>query len=240
MKAIKRSRDVIYISGNLEEKSFCSSGIEFSEFMSSVVEPPENLILLKHNFDNVRFNMHTRFEFVTQHEIEELLNDNVYAYGDFCWVDFLNEEALNRLTDDEIAELLFFGHLARPLHTLPKHRFAYYAHDDGWFNKLYVSRLEDYKSILLNTLKAKVLAFTGILTTDLPADILKALMDSTERGLLINFAKILRSQAVLRLPLIEVGHFRDMDELFTASRSIQMYRNWLEYSNKTWRLIAEE
>lgn len=136
-------RDLIYVNGKEHyDQCFYSYGIEFYEFMSCVPHRPENLILLKHQFEDARRNIHSGFDYVTSQEIDGLTEDDVYGYGDFCWVDVQKEEDLDRLTKLQIAELLTFAHLAEPLHVTPKARFAYYAHDDGWFNKLYVSDLE--------------------------------------------------------------------------------------------------
>lgn len=157
----KKIRDLIYVSRDQQSNCFYSYGIEFHEFMDSVKNRPENLILLKHNFDNPRWNGHSRFDYVTKEEIHELIEDDVYNYGDFCWVDFSKEEDLDTLTNTEIAELLFFRHLARPLHAIPKVRFAYYAHDDGWFNKLYVTDLDDYEMLLSQVIVSKLQKVTG-------------------------------------------------------------------------------
>jgi hypothetical protein len=48
-------RDLIYVSGNTEDKIFYSYGIEFREFMNSYQDKPESLVLLKDNFDNATF-----------------------------------------------------------------------------------------------------------------------------------------------------------------------------------------
>ena len=38
-----------------------------------------------------------------------------HGYGDFCWIDFEEEEALNELPSQAIAELLYLGHLKEHL-----------------------------------------------------------------------------------------------------------------------------
>jgi hypothetical protein len=82
----RKARDLVYVSGNVDEKLFYSHGIEFREFVESCEERPKNLILMKHNFDNAQWNFRTRLHYVSNDEIDNLIEDDVYRYGDFCWV----------------------------------------------------------------------------------------------------------------------------------------------------------
>ncbi|WP_442600735.1 hypothetical protein [Paenibacillus sp. KN14-4R] len=233
-------RDLIYVScSDLNSKCFYSYGIEFYEFMSCVHNKPENLILLKHNFDNAQWNPHTRFDYVTSKEISELIEDNVYGYGDFCWVDYNNEEDLDKLTKFQIAELLFFSHLAKPLREIPMIRFAYYAHDDGWFNKLYVSLLEDYKVILSRTITLKLHKLTKRSFVEMPNNIAKVLLESALEGLLIDLSKITKSKTDIKIPIAAVGHYTDMDKVYNFKEEITEYKVWLVYSKKTWKFFRE-
>lgn len=240
MKKKQNIRDLIYVNGNdFDSKCFYSYGIEFYEFMSCVHNRPENLILLKHNFDNAQWNPHSRFDYVTSQEISELIDDNVYGYGDFCWVDFNNEEDLDKLTKLQIAELLYFGHLAKPLHDIPKVRFAYYAHDDGWFNKLYVTMLEDYEMILSRTITSKLHKLTRRSIVDIPNDITGVLLESTKEGLFIDLSNIKKSKSEIKIPITAVGHYTDMDKVYDLKNEITDYKVWLVFSKKTWKLVRE-
>ena len=66
--------------------------------------------------------------------------ENIYSWGNFAWADYA-APLVPPMTDDELAELLFFAHRGRPLHriALPslRNNFLGYAHDDGWFLQLY-------------------------------------------------------------------------------------------------------
>lgn len=234
-------RDLIYVSGNeFDHKCFYSYGIEFREFMSCVEQRPENLILLKHNFDNAILNLHSRFEYVTAQEINELIDDDVYGYGDFCWVDIDTVEALDTMSKQQIAELLYFGHLAKPLHEIPKVRFAYYAHDDGWFNKLYVTELADYEHILSKILVLKLKGITGRAFADIPANISKVLLEATKEGLFIDLLKLKQSKAEVMIPLTAVGHYRDMDKVYELRSEMMDCKIWLVYSEDNWKLVRSE
>lgn len=240
MKKKKNIRDLIYVNGNeYANKCFYSYGIEFYEFMSSVEHRPENLILLKHKFDNTQLNLASRFEYTTTQEIDELIEDDVYGYGDFCWVDFNKEEDLDNLSSLQIAELLYFGHLAKPLHVIPKHRFAYYAHDDGWFNKIYVSELLDYELILSNVMTFKLKRFTRKQITPIPSDISKTLLEISKEGLFIDFSKMEINILEIRIPFTVIGHYMDMDKVYDLKDEITDYNTWLVQKNKEWMIINE-
>jgi len=241
MKKLKLNvRNFIYVNGmDYNNNCFYSSGIEFNEFMSCINNRPENLILLKHSFFNAHRNADSRFDFVTSQEINELINDNVYSYGDFCWVDFNTLEDLDRMSDLQIAEFLFFGHMAKPLYSIPNSRFAYYAHDDGWFNKLYVTQIEDYQVMLSRVITHKLRSITKRSYIEIPLDVSEHIIHLTREGLLIDFAKVQKSKIGVMLPITIVGHDTDMDNIIKLKDEISEYKIWLEYSRKAWKLIVE-
>jgi hypothetical protein len=241
MKKKKKIRDLIYVSSE-HQNNYCfySYGIEFHEFMNCVHNRPENLLLLKHNFDNPLWNPHSRFDYVTKQEINELIDDYVYGYGDFCWTDFSKEEDLNALSNTQIAELLFFSHLARPLQNVPKVRFAYFAHDDGWFNKLYVTDLHDYEILLSKVIILKLQELTGRKFENIPEEISSVLLESTKDGLFIDLSKAIKSSVEFKIPITAIGHYTDMDKVYDFREEIRDYKVWLVYSKKLWKLINED
>src|SRR5699024_6941087 len=116
-------------------------GIEFKEFIEVNKDYIPNLLLLKHQFDQAHFNLRTGLEYVDQERLAKLQTEDVYSYGDFCWLDFEEDINLEQLEGQEIAELLYMGHFKDHLH-LPfyeklNNQFVYLAHDDGWYNKVY-------------------------------------------------------------------------------------------------------
>ncbi|WP_435164186.1 hypothetical protein [Paenibacillus glycanilyticus] len=240
MRNRKKIRDMIYVSRPNSLNCFYSYGIEFHEFMNCMDKRPENLLLLKHHFDSAQWNMHSRFDYVTEQEIEELMEDNIYGYGDFCWVDFSKESDLDALSAADIAELLYFAHLAKPLHAIPKERFAYFAHDDGWFNKLYVTDLNDYKILLAKIIVSKHKRLTGKQMNDIPMDIASMLLEYTGGGLIIDLARITMGTKEIAIPLSQIGHYTDMDHVCEMRAEISDYKAWLVYSNKSWKLIKTD
>ncbi|MFK4998592.1 hypothetical protein ACI2OX_18625 [Bacillus sp. N9] len=84
--------------------------------------------------------------------LPSLLTEDVYSYGDFCWLDFEEESDLNSLSGQEIAEILYLGHfkdhLASPFYEKISNHVVYLAGDDGWFNKTYYRSWDYFYAML--------------------------------------------------------------------------------------------
>jgi hypothetical protein len=152
-----------------------------------------------------------------------------------------NENVFDKLNDNDIAELLFFAHLARPLNRVIiskiMNRFAYYSHDDGWFNKLYVRSFQDYETILVNVIINKLQKITNRRIAALPANISSYLLESTVEGLFIDFSRITKNRTEIRLPIALIGHHTDMDKVYNFKNENSSNKVWLEYSKKTWKVV---
>lgn len=235
-------RDLIYVNGLLEEQVFYSHGIEFREWIAASPAKPELLVLLKHQHELADWHLQTRLDYVTSADLADLLADDVYGYGDFCWVDLNGEEALDTLDDAALAELLLFGHQARPLHREAlfaiMSRYAYYAHDDGWFNKLYVKSLADYQSLLSGVIGSKAEVLTGRAWPALPVEIGSLLLERTAHGLLLDFAGLTVGMERLAIPLAEIGAYTDMDAVFDLRGNGVLGPLCLECDGETWRLVS--
>jgi hypothetical protein len=231
----KSTRDLIYVNGqDMDTQYFYSYGIEFNEFMSSVPHRPEHLILLKHNFEQVQINPHSRLEYVTSEGIDTLMNEDVYDYGDFCWVDFNNEEEHTKLTGTQIEEMLHFADTSFPLHEIPKERFAYFAHDDGWFNKIYVTYLEEYQVMLSQVIVLKVHRLMGRFVDNIPCEISSKLLQYTREGLFMDFAKITKNKHELKIPVALIGCSTNMDKVYDHRDVLAEYNMWLVHTRNGW------
>ncbi len=227
-------RDLVYIHLNESSQYVISYGIEFSEFARSLPRPLNDLLLLKHRFDDGEFNRHTLLEYVPREKIGKLLNDNIYSYGAFCWVDFEEVEGLNELTGQEIAELLFLGHrkqhLKMPFYQKLGNRYVYLSHDDGWFTKNYYRHLNDFYRMMSNVISLK-LAELKIEKTLLGVrkkrvyppvniEIILALSKFMREGAVLSLKNIVQNRLRIELPLWVMGDFDSMDDMFDEFKHV--------------------
>ncbi|KHD84243.1 hypothetical protein [Heyndrickxia ginsengihumi] len=234
MKNHAGNRGLIYVHTNEVNHYVLSYGIEFREFYHAFPKLT-NLLLLRHQFDSGMFNLHTLFEYVDEETVDRLVEDDVYRYGDFCWIDFEDEEGLDLLEGYEIAELLYLSHikhhLRMPFYRKLNNRFVYLAQDDGWFNKTYYRSMDDFYKMLgdvislrINEIKGdKSLLFARRKKKNLPpvpVEVLTPFITSMKEGMLISLDNSLQTRAQIEIPVWIIGDFHDMDEMYEEYLSI--------------------
>jgi len=140
----------------LEQHFIVASGIEFKD-VADHVALSSGLLFLCHRIDDAKFDKISRFTFIEKSAILGLSDENIYSWGDFCWVDY-NCDNFPEISNQEIAELLYFGHKAEPFDKIQtpslNNRYLFYAHDDGWFTKIYYKNWNDIDVLI------RSLAFT--------------------------------------------------------------------------------
>lgn len=220
-------RNIIYLHLNEEEDFIVSSGIEFYEFMDSLKEKISNILLLKHRFEAGYFHMHSLFEYVPKEIQSSLIEDDVYGYGDFCWIDFIDEDNLDDLSEIEISQLLYLGHkkmhLQRPFYKLLNNSFVYLAHDDGHKNKIYFKQISDLDILLRNCIPQKLShlkvekTFLGLKKQKeyptIQAEVFPLLRNAMLEGIVISLQDLVQTRTKIEIPIIIVGDYMDMDEM---------------------------
>lgn len=135
-------RDYLYVWHQPETKRLLLSGVVFADLLPEL-QGVGGLLLVRHQFDNARRDRHTQSDFVSSDQFPDLVADNIYGYGDFCWADYGAAVELEKLTDRSIAEIAFFRQVLRPLRNVEvgglQNRFLAYSHDDGWYLRLFYS-----------------------------------------------------------------------------------------------------
>ncbi len=227
-------RDLIYVHVNQADQYVISYGIEFDEFAAAFSGSLNHLLLLKHRFDDADFNMHTLLEYCPKERIKKLAAEDVYGYGNFCWIDFMEEEVLNELTGQEIAELLFLGHhkqhLKLPFYNKLGNRFVYLAQDDGWFNKTYYRSFQDFYQLLSVVIAVKIehlkleKSLIGIRKKkaypQVNKEILLSLSSFFKEGVCISIKDAVQQKGRIELPLWVIGDFDNMDDMYEEYEQI--------------------
>lgn len=234
-KQVHDIRDLIYIHHNNLDQYVISYGIEFKEFISSCSTNLNYLLLLKHQFNDAEFNMHTLLEYVPKDKIAKLTNEGVYSYGNFCWLDFAEVEGLNELNGQEIAELLYLGHLKQhlkqPFYQKLSNKFAYLAHDDGWFNKIYYKDLGNFYEMLGGVIGLKLSENHTKRTIfnlrksrtfpSVPGKTLTQVSNFIREGMVISLKNKEESRQRVEIPIWVLGDFLDMDDMYEEAMQVE-------------------
>ncbi len=230
-------RDLIYVHLNQKDQYVMSYGIEFNEFATAFSGSLNHLLLLKHRFDDADFNMHTLLEYCPADRINKLAAEDVYSYGNFCWIDFMEEEVLNELTGQELAELLYLGHqkhhLKLPFYNKLGNRFVYLANDDGWDNKIYYRSFKDFFHLLSEVIASKLgelkleKSILGLRKKrsypQVNKEILLTLTPFIKEGICISLRDADHQRTKIEIPIWVMGDFDNMDD---------MYEEYEQISNK--------
>jgi hypothetical protein len=227
LKSYADNPDIIYIHVNEVNRYVLSHGIEFKEFVRAVPDL-NNLLLLAHKYDDGTFNHHTLFEYVESDLIQRLRSEEIQEYGDFCWIDFEEEEALNVLEAQEIAELLYLSHIKNhlrlPFYRKLNNRFAYLSHEDSWFNKTYYRSFDDFYDILGEIIAGKMSDNKGEKSffgrkkkrdiPSVPKEILYPFIEDMKEGMVISIGKSVQTRPQLEIPIWVIGDYYNMNEMY--------------------------
>ena len=147
-----RNKWFCYIKIDETNNFVLTSGMEFRNFMNGIRTKPSNILILKGSPADCSFSNNLFMEYITNEHMESFLKDDVYSYGDFCWVDFEDEDSLKKVTEQELAELLYVGHKKMPLSKIVfdslKNKIIYLCHDDDYWVKVYMLDIKDYKKVI--------------------------------------------------------------------------------------------
>lgn len=221
------TKELLYIHLHASERFVLSSGITFQDFYYSLATPLQNLLLLKHQFKDAEYNMHTKLEFVYQDEVPKLVKSHAERSTDFCWIDFEDESGLSALEGQEVAELLYLGHskhhLRPPFYRMLNNQFAYLSHDDGYFNKMYFRSIDRFFSLLGGVIPAKMESlkvektWLGIRKKNeypsIPLETFIRLSPLMAEGIVFSFEQIEQTRNRIEIPMWIIGDYIDVDDM---------------------------
>lgn len=227
-----------YIHIAEEENYIQSSGMSFNEFFNGVREKPHNLLILNGYPEDAALDRKHGLEYIPFEKIMAFVDTNVYNFGDFCWIDFADTERLASMPDEQLAELLFFAHKAKPLKSFCfnslKNKYAYYSHDDDWYVRVYAKDPMFYLPVIehkiLKELKGRKKSIEP-----LPIDLLKQIYDIAKDGAVIDF----ENSYSTGVRVYKIGAIADMDSIHKELDKHRQNLNGLclDYnpSSKKWR-----
>ncbi|MCM3478772.1 hypothetical protein [Caldibacillus thermoamylovorans] len=220
-------KDLIYILVNTRDHYVISNGITFPGFIQSLKKPLANLLLLKHKYDDTEFHLDTQLDYILKDQVEQLIRKGVHKFGEFCWVDFDDVFSLDTIEGEELAELLYLGHMKKHL-SLPffqklNNRFAYLTEDDGWLNKTYYRYWTDFYDCLGGILASRlseakydksIIGFRKKkVYPPIERNVLHQLNSVLTEGLVFSFQHFSQERGQIEIPFWVVGDYYDMDEM---------------------------
>ena len=239
---MNKTRTRIYVKISPEKSEIVYSGIEFAEFVSYLSQPIENLMLITGGSSTIfaETNLERGLElFEGRNLIGKLTKQDIHNFGNFCCVDYAAVGNASNLSEEQIAELLYMGHMFKPLRSPffePLHnRFAYLAHDDGWYCKLYCRNICDFIDVLCK----KTVAHMPIKSIcEAPNDIKEAMLKLATEGLLVDLDEFSCKAESVETILYTVGEYSDMDAIQNNLKDIKSSasKHCLHCSKKEWSI----
>lgn len=238
---MRRLRDVFYINAFPENNELVYYGMQLNEFIKYAPVEINKLLILEGEYYGRGFRSKTKLEVVENDEMDEFLGEDVYSYGDFSWVDFDERDNVENLEPQELAELLYLGHMFKPIKSpffdKIQNRYAYLAHDDGWFCRLYCREYSDFKEIICNKIIDTVSTSKRRKIYPFSEEVKEELLNLAKDGLLIDFNNFLKLERSIEIPIYTIGKFLDMDEMYNDLQrhtSRAKYSAYLVHKNKKW------
>ena len=242
---MRKLRDVFYVSANFNEKFYIYYGMEFKEFIKYNSVKIENILITDGNYIANNFNRDWFLETANGYEnIMELCKQDIYGLGNFHWIDYDHETALNNCSPQEKSEVLYLSHFGKPLKTAffdkIDNKFFYLAHDDGWFCKLFCKEMLVFGDIIENKIidsfaienkKGKIYPMIEAIKNQI--------FNLTKEGLLIDFSNVYTDDECICVNFYTIGHYENMDEMYNnleRNKKRASIKGTIEYENKTWQI----
>lgn len=205
----------VYIKIDEDLHRIRTSSIPFVEFAEAMRLQDKNLLILSGAPLHCDYHRKTGLEYVTKENLPGLMTEEVDQVGDFIWLDFQGEEALNRVTEQELMEMLYLRHRFQPYNNFVfesiQNQYAYCSHDDGWLCWIYTKTPRDYKKVIAYDLQKKCKGRRRYLAPP-DEDVLEQIYKFCCGGAVIDYAEMDEPGIVKIIPV--GGEIYDLDILF--------------------------
>jgi hypothetical protein len=237
---MKSKRKILYFSGKKSLNEFTYSGITFNEFLQLSNYQIDNIMISRGGYDVGIFNK-SGFPVVEGRScIAALARENIYDYGDFCFVDYPHIKMSDGLTNQEIAEILFLFNMFKPLlspfpETLES-KIAYLSHDDGHFCRLYLKDELFFYRFVANKLQSTAECLLNKKIVAIQDDLLKIIEEMIEEGMFIDCEDIEIGEDLVKFKFYLIGREVAIDDIYNyknqfksihQSYEILYHRKWI-------------
>ncbi len=222
-----------YVSINIEKNMVTTSGITWNEFYHGIERKPKGILLIEGLARCSDFCKRLSLDYIRPEHMETFSEEDVDSFGNFQWVDFEDVKNLSDVTDAELAEILFAGHMWEPLKTHRidslQNRFVYLSHDDCSIVRVYMNCMEDYKQVV-NYKICKELKGRKRSIQPIQENVMERLYSMFQKGAVIDFDEAVKSRACI----YQIGEVMPMDEVWNVleQRKKQKEDALLAYDSK--------
>lgn len=227
------------------ENCFFTTGITFKDFINSMSPKPTNLLIIDGSPDHAKYVPQIGMWVVDSINMEDFIHENVYSFGDFCWVDYRNEDNVENMPREHVAELLYASRIKSPLAGYTwdslNNRFLYLGHDDSYWVKVYLKQNMDYMHVIENKIMNELKGRRNRIE-QIPEGIKKELFEYCKCGLVFDFENGVFSGPTLGIPLYQIGNVElsidKIHERLDQAKRVPSKGLFLEYSSrsKDWKI----
>ncbi|AEV94548.1 hypothetical protein [Pediococcus claussenii] len=247
--------DYIYVHFESLVNLIYSRGISAGDFMNGVLQRPSNILLINgQTNDDLPIDSHTLFnELSGQDEIAEYM---LTGAKQLRWIDFSQKESIGDLTDSDIADLLFMGHMGTHLST----PFSYKLQNDFVYLSLgenqvktYYRRLKNFYSVLnLSILRHAEtmqnehrMMFRRVVHFDeIPQTMIRELIPVLSEGIIFAFDQAFEQDRQYRIPILMVSDsnlaptLRSRESLYNKAAQIAVLK--YNFKSRHWHMVISD
>lgn len=243
----------VYVHLDTTSNSILARGITLTDFALSVPETPHNILLLDPNAEIGEFEPHTGLKIVRlQDAAASYLRGSHASTSLSKWIDFKDVSLLQQLTPMEIAELLYFSHVGRQLHSpffyKLQNNFVFFEQKEG-HTKVYYRHLDNFYHVLAGKL-ARSLEFVlnrrqsffrpKVQVAALPASLVAQLKAAFQEGVLLAFSDLKVAEQEISIPIFIVEDRLRQVEATCFSNENQIASLVYSLASGKWYLVQED
>ncbi len=244
----------IYIHLDTISNSVMAKGLNITDFNRSNFDNPQNILLLEPNAVAGEFEPHTGLKMIrgTTDVNSFFESQGTKKDSNLKWIDFKDTHFLQQLTPMEIAELLYFGHVASQLHSpffyKLQNNFVYFEKKDG-MSKIFYRNLDNFYHLLATKLEMivherinekKSFFKPAIAVAKLPPQMMKDLRTVFQEGVVLSSCYHERGSDTFEIPVYVVEDQMKNIEGRKYNKEDQIGTITYHISDSRWSVEQEE